>query len=796
MMGRMRVERWLLASLVAVGLSGCLDEDAPAQAADMGAQAADGAVDASPAAADAAPAPRCPADRPEDACGVCGGAGPTAWYADQDDDGQGDRRIEVRACDRPVGFVATSDDPEPDCATNDTDACGVCGGDGVRTWFADADGDGAGDDSATVVGCQAPVGYLPVGGDPEPDCPTNDTDECGVCAGPGEGRVWLDADSDGLGDPAVPADACEAVDGFVDNADDPEPDCATNDTDACGVCAGPGPETLYADEDGDGMGDPAQPVEVCGRDRDGLVANAEDAEPDCASNDTDDCGVCAGRNGSMDCHGTCDGEAALDLCGVCAGGETGVEPSPAEDADGDGIPNVCDECPGSPPVRFIVQWEGVAPFQRDGEPHGPYTFQAVLYQNGQARFQYRQMEPFGATATIGYQIDGETAVTLARDNDFVLDQPVVTLTPREGRIEADYVAPMDWFDISEVGEALDLPDDGEATRPIGFPFTFNGERFDEVRISSNGVLVFEGNLPGFNNGPLPVGGTGRALFPFWDDLNPASAGEIYVYTAVPACNDDCNGDQGGFAYADDCGLCVGGNTGRRPSDNLDCAGSCDGEAFIDDCGQCVGGVTGRQPADDCRPDLIVDGEYLAQTLQMDMLDAQDECLINEGCIGALGMRRILRFGTRIANVGTADLRLGAPREGVDHWIFDQCHQHFHFEAYAAYELYDIANDELLPIGAKSGFSVIDIGVWDRALAPNGCRGYNGQDQGISAGCQDTYSRSLRCQWIDITDVPDGEYEVVVTTNPDGVIEETNLRNNSARVRVRLQQDAFELIEAP
>jgi hypothetical protein len=769
--------RWIT-SILAIGLlAGCL-EDEPAASVQ----------DAAPATTDGGSAAVVP-----DACT------PTAFWSDQDDDGLGDRRIELRACDRPVGFVPNADDAEPDCASNDTDACGVCAGPGVSTWFADGDGDGLGDDAVTVVGCTAPVGYLNVGGDPEPDCATNDSDVCGACAGPGELRFWLDADSDGLGDPAVPADACEPIEGFVDNDADPEPTCATNDTDDCGLCAGPGRTTLWGDQDEDGLGDPALPVEVCDP-IEGLVANADDTEPECATNDTDGCGVCGGGDAGMDCNGVCAGAARLDICDICAGGDTGVEPAAPEDADHDGIPDACDDCPGSAPARFIVQWTGVQPFVRGDAPaHGPYTFQAVLYQNGSVRFQYRDMQGehgFGATATVGYQIDAETAVTLSRDNDFVLDQSVVTLDRVEGRYEANYVHPMDWLDITELGVELEMGDDTVVEHDIGFGFAygFAGARYNSVQISSNGLLTFLGAMPGFQNGGLPHEGTTHLLAPFWDDLNPGAGGTVHVFTAVPACEDDCNGVLGGFAYPDACELCVGGDTGQEPSENVDCNGVCDGDAFIDPCGDCVGGDTGRMASEDCRPDLIVDGDYLAQTLQIDYIDAEDECLINEGCIRALGRRKLIRFGTRIANIGSADLRLGAPREGADEWTWDQCHQHFHYEAYAAYDLYDVANDVMIPIGAKSGFSVIDIGVWDAELAPNGCVGYNGGNQGITAGCQDTYSRSLRCQWVDVTDIEDGEYEVVVTTNPEASIEEVDLMNNSARVRVRMTGDVLELVD--
>jgi hypothetical protein len=632
------------------------------------------------------------------------------------------------------------------------------------------------------------------GGDPEPDCATDDTDICDVCAGTGEQRFWLDADGDGRGDPAVAADACEAPDGFVDNADDLDPVCPDDDVDACGVCGGPGPRWYFADVDGDGLGDPRASQQVCAA-PEGHVDNDEDLQPDCATNDVDVCGVCGGDNGGRDCHGTCAGEAFVDACGACVGGDTGIAPDSA-DEDGDGIPDACDECVGGAPPSFIIEWDAVPPYRGNNQAaHGPYTFQVILSQSGKFRFQYRQMEPFGASATVGWQSAADSGINLSFENDFVLDQPVVTFTPQpDGRYETQYVEAMDWFDTSALGTPLTLTDDGAAEVPIGFTFPFAGASYDRLRVSANGLVVFAGDVPGFQNTVLPAEGAQHLMAPFWDDLNPASGGQIRVFTAVPACADDCNGVRGGYAYLDECNTCVGGDTGRQPSENVDCNGVCNGEAFLDDCRQCVGGDTGLEPSEDCRPDLIVDGEYLAETIQLDTINAQDPCLLAERCVRGLGERRILRFGTRIANVGQADLQLGEPREGVDFWIWDQCHQHFHFDAYAAYDLYDVANDEVLPIGAKSGFSVIDIGVWDPTIATNGCRGYNGRNQGITAGCQDTYSRSLSCQWIDITDVPAGEYEVRITTNPDGVIAETSLDNNTASVRIRLGDDDLELLD--
>ncbi|MDA3882084.1 MAG: hypothetical protein PF481_02260 [Bacteroidales bacterium] len=68
---------------------------------------------------------------------------------------------------------------------------------------------------------------------------------------------------------------------------------------------------------------------------------------------------------------------------------------------------------------------------------------------------------------------------------------------------------------------------------------------------------------------------------------------VLQYSGVGQIGDDCNGDPQGSAYIDQCGVCVGGNTGVTPC-VVDCNGDQDGMATLDECGICSGGNTGVQ----------------------------------------------------------------------------------------------------------------------------------------------------------------------------------------------------------
>jgi len=53
------------------------------------------------------------------------------------------------------------------------------------------------------------------------------------------------------------------------------------------------------------------------------------------------------------------------------------------------------------------------------------------------------------------------------------------------------------------------------------------------------------------------------------------------------------------------------------------------------------------------------------------------------------------------------------------------------------------------------------------------------DQGITVNCADNYSNRIDCQWIDITDVPFGNYSLRVDANPSRMVTESDWLNNRA-----------------
>ena len=190
------------------------------------------------------------------------------------------------------------------------------------------------------------------------------------------------------------------------------------------------------------------------------------------------------------------------------------------------------------------------------------------------------------------------------------------------------------------------------------------------------------------------------------------------------------------------------------------------------------------------PDLIINGPRAYSTLELYTENNSDACMIEEGCIQGYGAREIVRFDTEIANIGTEDYFIGAPSAQPEQFEWDACHNHYHYEGYAEYALYTSGGSAWPTLGFKNGFCVMDLGGCNYGGGP---AKYTCGYMGITAGCQDIYSRYLDCQWIDITDVPAGDYTLVIRVNwdfsPDGNGSyELDYSNNAVAICFSFERD--------
>ncbi|WP_342377742.1 lysyl oxidase family protein [Myxococcus stipitatus] len=200
------------------------------------------------------------------------------------------------------------------------------------------------------------------------------------------------------------------------------------------------------------------------------------------------------------------------------------------------------------------------------------------------------------------------------------------------------------------------------------------------------------------------------------------------------------------------------------------------------CGLGRGAETGK-------PDLTVDKDALQRTVHVTWRTfAAEGCEVKEQCVNAPGRRKLLRFSTAIQNLGNRSAILPSIDENPDLYVYDECHRHDHLINFAAYELRDASGQSVLT-GRKQGFRLMDLFSYCADAAPQGAY----DPMGISPGWADIYTVDTPCQWVDITDLPDGTYDFRVSVDTRDIVDEGTVHPNTVDFPVRLAGDTVTVL---
>jgi Lysyl oxidase len=178
--------------------------------------------------------------------------------------------------------------------------------------------------------------------------------------------------------------------------------------------------------------------------------------------------------------------------------------------------------------------------------------------------------------------------------------------------------------------------------------------------------------------------------------------------------------------------------------------------------------------------------------------------------------KLLRYTTRIVNAGVGPFEVTASRPSTNQalmpvtqniyqsdgsilatptdttliWGGDG-HNHWHVNNLEGADLRPEGGGGVLAT-AKQGFHAADGGAWNlqlpnapqqkvyKACYKRSCQiGALNVGEGISVGWMDTYGYLLVNQWIDITDLADGRYVLMLYADPNHSFTEANPNNNTA-----------------
>jgi hypothetical protein len=215
------------------------------------------------------------------------------------------------------------------------------------------------------------------------------------------------------------------------------------------------------------------------------------------------------------------------------------------------------------------------------------------------------------------------------------------------------------------------------------------------------------------------------------------------------------------------------------------------------------------PAEGLLPDIIVNPTYLEDAALVTNVEQGHYHLRFSNSTPNIGDGTLFVYGVPVGNEDakgegefTQEVRQRIFFEDdtfVDRtaglFTFHPSHNHVHMDSWAQYRLRAVTEGngvgDVVAEGEKTSFCLLDSVIYDAKL-PNAAEeavftSCEFGVQGISVGWQDVYNRFLPDQWIDVTDVPNGQYWLESTVDPLDNILEKDETNNVARILVTVDK---------
>ena len=241
--------------------------------------------------------------------------------------------------------------------------------------------------------------------------------------------------------------------------------------------------------------------------------------------------------------------------------------------------------------------------------------------------------------------------------------------------------------------------------------------------------------------------------------------------------------------------------------------------------------TPQIPCSDPRgcPDLTIDPGLLRSAFYDVHTFAANDCAVVEGMITA-GTRKLILFATETNNLGPGALVIGNPLDHPEWFDLVTCHGHAHIKDYADYRLWTLAgydrwkalraanpdlcaqqvldgNPDLatqLVRGNKLGICFYDVLLMGQSFqgtqvcprTPDPQTYMSCNDAGLGVCWSDIYEPIygfVDGQWIDVTDVPDGDYVLENESNAKRLITEADYTNNSAALAIRIKAQKVHIL---